>query len=473
MRERRANSVLFPLLAAGVCALAMLPWMARAGGPLIVGGPGLGVDGQPFVWNVAALPVQYRVDGGPLARKPDGTLVVNNADGLARAQAAFQVWQDVPMASITFANAGAIQNAGDFTDGDVSTVEEFNALEASCYDGTQSPVVFDADGSIFYSLMGDYWAIGFAGPCKLDETGGYILSGLAAFNGRYQDGIDEGYYGNDEMTTDEFNETFVHEFGHFAGLDHSQLNVGILDRLTELCNTTELAGLPMMFPFAACQARSAASLPPLAPDDLAWISRLYPETVNAPPTQVPFTTKYGTIRGTILFSDGETPAQGVNVIARDTTAPRAKAVSVASGYLFTGSPGQNVTGTNDGGSPFGSRQPLLIGTYDIPVPPGSYNVEVESVSEWFVAGSSVGPLNPPVPSPGPHEFWNTSESSHDSVTEKSAVTVSAAGVINEINIILNNTGARFDSFESARLWWPEPLPARLREEDSILAPREV
>jgi hypothetical protein len=33
-----------------------------------------------------AVPVQYRVDGGPLGRKPDGTMVVNNATGLARSQ---------------------------------------------------------------------------------------------------------------------------------------------------------------------------------------------------------------------------------------------------------------------------------------------------------------------------------------------------------------------------------------------------
>ena len=258
----------------------------------MVGGPGFGVEGQPFVWNVAALPVQYRVDGGSLARKPDGTVVVNNAAGVARAQAAFQVWQDVPTASITFANAGAIQSAGVFMDGDVSTVEEFNAVEGSCNDGVQSPVVFDADGSIFQQLMGDSSVIGIAGPCKLDETAGYILSGIAAFNGRFQDGIDDYYGGNYEMTTDEFNEALVHEFGHFAGLDHSQINVEVLDRATQLCNTTDLAGLPIMFPFATCQAKSTASLPTLAPDDLAWISKLYPETVNAPPKQVPFNTKY-------------------------------------------------------------------------------------------------------------------------------------------------------------------------------------
>jgi hypothetical protein len=41
----------------------------------------------------SAVPVQYRVDGGPLGRKPDGTIVVDNAVGVTRAQAMYQVWQ--------------------------------------------------------------------------------------------------------------------------------------------------------------------------------------------------------------------------------------------------------------------------------------------------------------------------------------------------------------------------------------------
>jgi hypothetical protein len=39
------------------------------------------------------VPVQYRVDGGPLGRKPDGTIVLDNAVGVTRAQAMYQVWQ--------------------------------------------------------------------------------------------------------------------------------------------------------------------------------------------------------------------------------------------------------------------------------------------------------------------------------------------------------------------------------------------
>ena len=461
-------SMAAPLVFSG---LLFVPWAARAGGPLLVGGPGFGVEGQPFIWDPAAMPVQYRTDAGPLSRKPDGTVVIDNPTGIVRAQAMFQVWQDVPTAFISFNNAGPILSAGAFTDGDVSTVEEFDAVEGSCADGTQSPIIFDADGTLFDQLTGDPGVIGFAGACNLNLSTGHIVAALAALNGRFQDDIDtpSSYPPNLEMTAAEFDEAMAHEFGHLAGLDHSQINVEVLQRPMGQCSTNDLAGLPLMFPFAHCQARSTASLPMLAPDDIAWISRLYPETVNAPPAQVPFTTRYGTISGTILFSDGVTHAQGVNVIARDAANPRRVAVSVVSGYLFTGNPGQSLTGTNDGGSPFGSRNPLLVGTYDIPVPPGTYSVEVESISQYFEGGSSAGPLSPPIPSPGPKEFWNVNESATDSTSDKNTVTVTAAGVQSEINIILNGTPARFDSFESARLWLREPLLAWPRKEDLTFA----
>jgi hypothetical protein len=223
-----------------------------------------------------------------------------------------------------------------------------------------------------------------------------------------------------------------------------------------------------MFPFFHCQARTTAGLPPLAPDDIAWVSRLYPETANSPPHQKPFSSNYGTIRGSILFSDGVTPVQGVNVIARDITNSREIAVSVVSGYRFTSNPGQEVTGDNDGGSKFGSRQPSVMGTYDISVPPGTYKVEVESVFEYFVGGSGVGPLDPPMPNPGSDEYWNTNESATDSVSDSSSIQVVAGGIVSEINIILNGTPPRFDSFESSsRLLLREPPPVWLREDDSV------
>jgi hypothetical protein len=445
--------------------LLLFPRKAHGGGPLLVGGPTFGIEGQPIIWNPAAMPVQYRVDGGPLSRTPGGTVVIDNAAGVSRLNSMFQVWQDVPTAAISFNNAGPIQSAGAFADGDVSTVEEFEAVYQSCWDGTQSPIVFDADGTLVDQLIGDQHVIGFSGQCNVNSSAGYIVSALALLNGRFQDGIDDGGT-NLEITAAEFDMAFAHEFGHFIGLDHSQINLVVLNEPSGACLLNDLAGLPLMYPFFHCQARTTAGLPPLAPDDTAWVSRLYPETANNPPNQKPFASAYGTIRGSIFFSDGLTPVQGVNVIARDTANPQRVAVSVVSGYLFTGDFGQDVTGTNDGGSVLGSRQGLLMGTYDLPVPPGTYKVEVESVSPFFVGGSGVGPLILPIANPGSAEYWNTNESATDSVWDSSNITVSAGGIVSEINIILNGTPPRFDSFESSGLWLPEPPPAWLREDDS-------
>jgi len=466
MRANRANPVLAAYLTLAVCALALLPWAARAGGPLLVGGFE-GLAGVPFTWD-PAVPVPYRVDGGPFAAKPGGIVTVDNTTGLARVQAMFKVWQDVPTASISFSYAGPIQSSAGFTDGNVDTVEEYNAVVASCNSGAQSPFMFDADGSIFYQLTGESALIGFSGPCLLDPATSRFLSGMGMFNGRFRDGINDpyAYPANYEMTAAEMDEVIAHEFGHFIGLDHSQLNPEVLTQPFLNCLVNDLAGLPLMFPYATCQARVTAGLPMLAPDDLAWLSKLYPETANAPPTKVPFNTVYGTIRGTILFSDGQTHAQGLNVVARDTLQPKRIGVSVFSGYLFTVYPGQSITGGDNPASPFGSLDPLVVGEYDMLVPAGSYHVWVKSFSP-LLEGATFSTLYPPIPNPGSDEYWDSAESATDSLTAKTAIVISAGAERRDINIILNGTPPRFDSFESARLWLNEPLPAWRREEDLI------
>lgn len=467
MPARLAPFKMACLTFAGVLLLAIsIGQRATAGGPLIVGGPAFGTPGTPLIWDVS-VPVSYRVDGGPLSMNLFGAVVIDNPSGLARVESMFQVWQDVPASKISYTNAGPLLNSGAFIDGDVNSIEELAAVFASCDANEQSPIVFDADGSMFAVLFGESGVIGFAGPCALDAATGTITAGLAVMNGRFQDGVTDFNISpaNFELTAAEFDEVFTHEFGHFSGLDHSQINVNVLSGQPGSCSTESLAGLPLMFPFLFCQARSTAGLPVLAPDDVAWISKLYPNPS--------FSTTHGTISGFIFFSDGITAVQGVNVIARrvDSAATTENeslriAFSVVSGFLFTGNPGQDVTadylpcdppsacpggfaGNNSGGSAFGSRDPLLIGFYEIPVTPGSYTIEVESISEFFVGGSGVGPLSPPIPNPGPDEKWNFNESPSDVVTDSNAVSVTAGQVVSDVNIILNETGPRFDSFESS------------------------
>jgi hypothetical protein len=264
---------------------------------------------------------------------------------------------------------------------------------------------------------------------------------------------------------------FTHEFGHLSGLDHSQINVTVLSGAPGSCNLDDLAGLPLMFPFLFCQARTSAGLPALAPDDIAWISRLYPVTGSLPDGKTLTSAAYGTITGTIFFSDGITQAQGLNVIARRMEDPRRIAFSVVSGYRFTSNLGQSVTCsdptnptpitcTNLRGSLFGTRDTRLVGVYEIPVPPGTYTVEVESVYGAFAGGSSVGPLRVPIRNPG------------RDATLPNPVTITAGQISVGNDFVLQGTAARFDSFESSDnlqrdlpvLWWRRE---RLFELDTV------
>jgi hypothetical protein len=238
--------------------------------------------------------------------------------------------------------------------------------------------------------------------------------------------------------------------GHFSGLDHSQINVDLFQGGFSTCNVDELAGLPLMFPVLFCQSRKSAGLPIVAPDDAAWISKLYPNAT--------FASTYGTISGFILSSDGITQVQGVNVIARrvddpNTAADESKriAVSVVSGFLFTGNPGQAITGDNTNGSSFGSRNPALIGYYEIPVPAGNYTVQVENIHQSFTGGSSVGPLDPPAITYGAQEYWHRFESAYDDLNQIDPIAVQVGQTVSNINIILNQTPPRFDSLEDGQV----------------------
>lgn len=449
--------------AAALAACALLvcpsPMPLDAGGPIAVGGPTLGISGQPFTWDPAAMPIQYRVDPGPLAKTPppNGTVVIDHATGVARVKSLFDVWQSVPTAAISYNNAGDLLPAPPYTGGPVGTVPNFIAVVKSCIAGTQSPIIFDPDGSILAGLGLPLGVIGFQFPCKVDPVTGHFVTAGAALNGQFQDGI--AGPGNPEITADQFSEAMTHEFGHLSGLDHSQINVNVLNQTPNRCDSNDLAGLPLMFPFLFCQARASVGMPVLAPDDMAWISRLYPVTGSLPGKTLT-AVSYGTISGTVFFSDGATAAQGVNIIARSVSNPRGVASSVVSGYLFTGNFGQNVTCSvpdpnnpecNVGGSPLGSRDPRLIGAFDIPVPAGSYTVEVESIDPRFVGGSRVGPLHPPIPVPGTFAV--------------SSPMVVTAGATTNFNMTLQGTPPPFDSFESARLYERVPFVLWLRRDN--------
>src|SRR6266436_1617362 len=460
MSARRKSAGLWTRSAAVLLSFLLSPaHVVFAGEPLAVGGPTQGISGVPLLWDNTK-PIAYRVDNGPLSLQPNGgPVVINNAQGVTRVQNMFANWSAVPTANLTITNAGGLLAVGSFpANGDVKTVNDFLTVAGdvsgqapdpnSCNGGGQSPIMFDADGTIFDGLGLPPEVIGFAFQCAFNPTTGKIISAGAILNGRFQDGINNPNANNFELTAAEFDQAFTHEFGHFLGLGHSQINVDVLLNAIKTgvptCSTDDNAGIPLMFPvLGLCTARTTAGLPILAVDDAAWISKLYPVLSPPPAGKTSFNAAYGTISGTVLFSDGVTPAQGVNVIARNVNLPRRNAASAVSGFLFTGNPGQTVTCVN----------PAMLGHFEIPLPPGTYTLQVESVFAGFAGGSSVGSLDPPIPAPGTYSL---------------AATVSVtAGATTTFNITLQGTLPRFDAFESASLLTPYLRAIWLRREQTI------
>ena len=402
----------------GVPILAMLAGpaaagLAVAGGPLFIRS-----NGQPHLWNTAS-PIAYRTDNGPLSAS------VAEAAARTRVQAMFAVWQNVPSASISYNRAGFISDAPGFSDGDVSNEGEFNAIEGDCGAGHQNPIIYDADATIFIATGVDETSvIGFAGPCAFDLNQGRILSGHAVMNGLFQDGAVNPV---PDLTTAEFDATFIHEFGHFSGLDHSQINV---ECASPPCSTDNLAGLPTMFPFLVTDQQSTLSI-----DDIAWISKLYPAGGGGG-----FVATHGTISGTVFFSDGQSQVQLANVVARrvDTggNEDRRLAVSVVSGYRFRFCHPNSITNPTPEFCPdSGSDTASHIGLFEIPVPAGSYTIEVESIDPQFTLGSSVGPANFPIELPGTLP------------PPMGPITITAGETSSGNDVTLVGTPPRFDQFE--------------------------
>jgi len=385
---------------------------ASAGGPLA-----LSSSGAPFLWSTSSA-IQYRTDDGPLS----GT--VSEVQARGRVQNMFNVWQSVASASIRYNRAGFIDNAPGFNDGDVSTAAEFNAIEGDCGNGNQSPIIYDATGEIFDAVIGDDAVIGFAGPCAVNSNQGLIVSGHAVMNGLYQDGQATPIQ---DLTAAEFDATFIHEFGHFSGLDHSQINV---ECANVFCGTDDLAGLPTMFPFLVTDQQGTLSI-----DDVGWISKLYPASGGSG-----FSATHGTITGRVFFSDGESQAQMVNVVARRVDAGNGEnrrfAASGVSGNRFRACHPNPITNPPSSDCPpAGSENPSEIGLYEIPVPAGSYTIEVESIDPQFTAGSSVGPSDRPIPMPG------------TAPAPLGPLSISAGQTSAGNDFVLVGTPPRFDQFE--------------------------
>ncbi len=397
----RFSSGVAVLILGGASLLIPADRGARAGGPLLPTR-----TGRAFVWTVAR-PVTYTPDQGPLGP-------LTNEEAVNLTQEIFTIWASIPTTRIRFQPSGQFLSA-DVTGSNVMSV--LDKLVDDCLKGVGcvNPIIFDSDGSVTDALLGvgsRRRIAGFAGPRVFSSA--RILQGTVTINGLFAN------------QRDRLRGIMTHEVGHFAGLDHTQIN---LDAVFDFDPSNDET-VPTMTPVFSSSFRVETWATPHL-DDIAAISSLYP----APS----FATTTGTIRGRVLYSDG-VGFMGANVIARKVDDPQVVAVSSVSGFQHIGT----ITNKDFDLELRGSDDPDLLGFYEIRgLPPGDYTVEIESIDPSFIGGSSVGPLDPPSPLPGPAEYYSgEAESDSDDPESRTIIPVAAGRVVDNINIILNTRVTR-------------------------------
>lgn len=368
-----------------------LPQSTQAGGPLIVT-----KRATPYAWDTSR-PVPFNPDQGPLGR-------LSNEQAVALTGELFQVWQDVRTASIEFQRAASLPL--DITGSNVMPFLN-NAPPGV------NPIIYDTDGSVIDALIGAgarLLAPGAATPLLGNPETGEILQSVAILNGLFIDGVNE-LLRNPEIPLSRYRTTFVHEFGHFIGLDHSALNTReALDN-----DTTNDTAVPTMFPQLVSDEQATLHL-----DDIVAVSELYPTPE--------YLWSKSTIRGRVLFPDGS-GFQGANVVARNINDPLNTAVSCVSGFLHTGT---------KRGPDFGSDDPALRGYYELNgLPPGTYTIEISPINPQFRGGSSVGPLSPPAALPETQFYVAPAQPASANPSEGARLHVLPSSVTDGVDIAIN------------------------------------
>jgi hypothetical protein len=383
----------WPRTGAALALLVGALGLAWAGGPLFVTD-----GGQPFRWDMSS-PVRYVVDAGPLGTRSHDQMAAVVAQ-------AVRVWESVPTARLQFAAAGELPS--DITGGNVM------GFLSGLKEGDPCPILFDSDGSIIDTLLGAGASKGLQGfglPDLVDRANGWIRGGYVILNGTLLDRYTDSYLLG----------ACTHEIGHLLNLAHSQVNA---DELYDGDPTNDSLA-PVMF------YRGPNSTGGLSPDDIAWISWLYPSP--------DFAASTGSIRGHVLLPDGQmTGLQGIHVIARRAGDPQATAVSAVSGFVF-----RNANG--------GSSDPARLGEFVIPgLPPGRYTIELRELD-----------LFPGIPVPlsflsGGPKFWRAGSSSQDNPSDSTPVVVGVGQEVSGVDVICN--GASLGTPREVAAQEPNALP---------------
>jgi hypothetical protein len=302
-----------PVAALAFASAACIASHARAGGPLDL------VNHQPVVYANGGSNLQLNVDQGPLGTR-------TNAQAVALVQNAIGLWDGVQTSTMRLSLGAPLST--DYNSSNYSTL--FNNFS----DGI-NPVIFDTDGSITDAIFGagaKSSILGFAGSAYYTSgpSAGKFAEGRAVLNGFIN--IPDGLW----------TIVLAHEFGHFFGLDHSQI---------DSAQGMTPSNYALMYPIAY------RTLVSLHEDDVAAVTSLYPSASAS--------SVYGQLTGNFTMTSG-TPILGANIWAKEIST--GKVYSVVSDFLTQGN-----------------------GYFRLLLPAGTYTLHAESIDPAFTGGSGVGP----------------------------------------------------------------------------------
>jgi hypothetical protein len=452
------SKLLIPALLIAVAAIAP---SVKAGGPLLL------FNGQPTLWargevrggplNSATVDaagrVLYHVDSGSLG-------ILSEAQATAIVDHIFDLYTDIPTASIEFVNAGRIidPTSGQAVDINGSNVGRFLNRNNPTF---QNPIIFDSDGSI----TGDPLVLGFFTFLNFDDPSNTLREGVVVINGR-------ALSPPANLTPASLLGVFTHEFGHFAGpLDHAQINGHFADRFARSSlqplppGFTQAQAYDLFGPFTETvypfifDAPAGSQLGAQFPDSGFFIATLDLDTTNALSALYPtpgFAANTGSIEGRVVVKtpSGDIPVPGINVVARRID--QGVYPPPPGTQAFTTPPVLDAFGIPEPPQPQAATDPLATvssavtsvnfgeGRYRIDgLPPGNYLVEIQQINPDAVGGSSIGPLDEQFILPVQENFSGPRESGliGDTPTDFEMVAVAAGQVTPNVDIILNGFSA--------------------------------